>query len=119
MRSTGCRSLRRWTLDALKPLAKGKSLAWSTVTKSKRWSTLIKPAKRKPSGVIELGELFRVHRGQVTGCNAVWIAGTEARRLPARFLFPAITRARELFALNGAALDHSHHGFIEWIKSQT
>jgi adenine-specific DNA-methyltransferase len=53
--------------------------------------------------------LFRVHRGQVTGCNAVWIAGTEAYRLPTRFLFPAITRARELFALNGAALDHSHH----------
>jgi predicted RNA methylase len=97
------------SLDELKPLGKGKSLAWSTVTKATRWSTLVKPLKRKPSGVIELGELFRVHRGQVTGCNAIWIAGAEASRLPARFLFAAITRARELFALNGAALDHSHH----------
>jgi hypothetical protein len=97
------------SLDELKPLAKGKSLAWSAVTKADRWSTLVKPAKRKPSGVIELGELFRVHRGQVTGCNAVWIVGAEASCLPARFLFPAITRARELFALDGAALVHSHH----------
>ena len=97
------------SLDELKPLAKGKSVAWSTVAKAKRWSTLVRPATRKPAGVIELGELFRVHRGQVTGCNAVWIAGPEAQYLPARFLFPAITRARELFALNGAPLDHSHH----------
>lgn len=97
------------SLDDLKPLGKGKSIAWSTVAKASRWSSLVSPAKRKPSGVIELGELFRVHRGQVTGCNSVWIAGAEADRVPSRFLFPAITRARELFALNGAALDKSQH----------
>ena len=93
----------------MKPLAKGKPVAWSTVAEAKRWSTLVRPTTQKPSGVIELGELFRVHRGQVTGCNAVWIAGPEAHRLPARFLYPAVTRARELFALNGASLDHSDH----------
>jgi hypothetical protein len=62
---------------------------------------LARPARRKPSGVVELGELFRVHRGQVTGCNAVWIAGPEARGLPARFLVPSVTRASEIFASGG------------------
>jgi adenine-specific DNA-methyltransferase len=97
------------SLDELKPLAKGKTLSWSTVAKARRWSTLIAPAARKPAGVIELGELFRVHRGQVTGCNAVWIETADTPNLPARFLFPAITRARELFALNGQSLDDTHH----------
>ena len=64
-------------------------------------------APRPRTGEIELGELFRVHRGQVTGCNAVWIASEEAAKLPARYLFPAITKARELLAaghnLNSAA----------------
>ena len=60
------------------------------------------------AGTAELGELFRVHRGQVTGCNAVWISGPEARRLPDRFLFPAITRAAELFAA-GEILAKTNH----------
>lgn len=89
-------------LDDLKPLSDGKPISWGTVTKATRWSTLFHPVKSKPSGMIELGELFRVHRGQVTGCNAIWIAGAEARDLPAKFLFPAITRAREIFAANGS-----------------
>lgn len=89
------------SLDELKPLAKGKALAWSTVTKANRWSTLTQPAKRRPAGVVELGELFKVHRGQVTGMNAVWIAGPEASKLPPRFLFPTVTRARDLLGLNG------------------
>jgi hypothetical protein len=51
---------------------------------------------------VELGELCRVHRGQVTGANKVWITGGNGAGpgsgLPARFLFPAVTRARELFS---------------------
>jgi hypothetical protein len=50
-----------------------------------------------PAGHVELGELCRVHRGQVTGANKVWITTGTAAALPARFLFPAVTRARELF----------------------
>jgi adenine-specific DNA-methyltransferase len=52
---------------------------------------------RPPAGQIELGELCRVHRGQVTGANAVWVVAPAGVRLPERFLFPAVTRARELF----------------------
>ena len=89
------------TLDELKPLAEGKRVSGAAGATATRWSTLMQPAKRRPAGVIELGELFRVHRGQVTGMNAVWIAGPEARDIPARFLFPAVTRARDLLGLSG------------------
>jgi len=65
---------------------------------------LIRQGRERRSGEIEVGELFRVHRGQVTGCNAAWIAGPEAANLPARFLFPAITKARDLLSA-GASLD--------------
>jgi hypothetical protein len=49
--------------------------------------------------MVELGELCRVHRGQVTGANKVWIAAGPgaAPGLPDRFLLPAVTRASELF----------------------
>jgi adenine-specific DNA-methyltransferase len=50
---------------------------------------------------VELGELCRVHRGQVTGANSVWITAGNSAGLPSRFLFPAVTHARELFAARG------------------
>jgi SAM-dependent methyltransferase len=66
-----------------------------------RWSSLTRPARGPsrcvPSGLVELGELCRVHRGQVTGANKVWIAGGDIHDLPSSVLFPAVTRARELF----------------------
>jgi hypothetical protein len=57
---------------------------------------------------IELGELFRVHRGQVTGCNAAWIAGPDTPPLPARYLFPAVTKARELLAAGDVLASAAH-----------
>jgi len=48
--------------------------------------------------LVQLGELCRVHRGQATGANEVWIAGEEARDLPASVLIPTVTRARELIS---------------------
>lgn len=62
-----------------------------------RWSRLTKAARTKPVGLVELGELCRVHRGQVTGANRVFIVESDSRRLPAEVRFPAITHARELF----------------------
>jgi adenine-specific DNA-methyltransferase len=50
-----------------------------------------------PAGHVELGELCRVHRGQVTGANKVWVTAGNPAGLPSRFLFPSVTRARELF----------------------
>lgn len=92
------------TLDDLSPMTGGTKLPWKRVVETRQWSTLLKSRTRKPAGAIELGELFRVHRGQVTGCNAVWIAGEHATRLPKRFLIPTVTRARELFDLGGQPL---------------
>jgi adenine-specific DNA-methyltransferase len=60
----------------------------------------------QPEGYVELGELCRVHRGQVTGGNAVWITAQPHSLIPARYQFPAVTRARELIAA-GAVLSAS------------
>jgi hypothetical protein len=56
---------------------------------------------RLPARQVELGELCRVHRGQVTGANKVWVTTGNPAGLPGRFLFPAVTRASELFRAEG------------------
>ena len=56
---------------------------------------------RLPIDQVELGELCRVHRGQVTGANKVWVTAGNPAGLPGRFLFPAVTRASELFRAEG------------------
>lgn len=86
------------SLDQLAPLSAGRTVAWTEMAQARKWSVFTRDVAPRPEGHIELGELFRVHRGQVTGANAVWIAGAQAAGLPARFLLPAITRARELTA---------------------
>ncbi len=58
-----------------------------------------------PDGHVELGELCRVHRGQVTGANAVWVTAGRHPLIPARFCVPAVTRARELIEA-GPVLPH-------------
>lgn len=73
----------------------------------KRWSHLTRPGKPRPEGFIELGELCRVHRGQVTGANKVWIAGPHSLGLPECVLFPTVTKARELLRAGDAIEDAS------------
>ena len=75
-----------------------RSIPWSTLKGTERWSTVIRPCTPRRGGAIELGEICRVHRGQVTGFNAVWITGKYGGDLPADVLFPSVTRARELFS---------------------
>lgn len=72
-----------------------------------RWSHLTRGAREIPSDFIELGELCRVHRGAVTGANRIWIAGEHSEGIPADFLFPTVTRARELQAAGMALVDAS------------
>ncbi len=84
-------------LDELRPLVPGKEVARKTLASAGRWSPFLKPANPAPANHIELGELCRVHRGQVTGCNAVWIAGSQPGQMPGCVLEPTVTRARELF----------------------
>lgn len=84
--------------DTLNGLTAGQDVPWSRVTQVSRWSILLRPAAPPaPASYIELGELVRVSRGQVTGNNHVWIATTTlAKALPANLLAPTITKAREL-----------------------
>jgi hypothetical protein len=96
------------TLADLKPLSDGQQIEWRRVANASRWSELVRAAPVRPSGVVELGELFRVHRGQVTGCNRVWVMRPNTPELPARFLVPAITHARELFASGGDLRSADH-----------
>jgi len=88
-------------------LDRGRRVARSRLEASRRWSPLFGPRRKTPAGCVELGELCRVHRGQVTGANRVWIAGPQAAGLPDSVLFPAVTGATELFdagrAINGDA----------------
>lgn len=86
------------SLDELAPLSTGRAVSWADMARARKWSIFTRDAAPRPDGHIELGELFRVHRGQVTGANGVWVAGPHAADLPARFLLPAVTRARELIA---------------------
>lgn len=92
-------------LDQLAPLTAGRPLEWSSLESAPKWSILVRKSRPPQRGEIELGELFKVHRGQVTGGNAVWIAGPEAAKLPARFLFPCITKGRELIAAGDVLSD--------------
>ncbi len=93
------------SLDKLAPLTTGRGVDWDSLAKAPRWSIVVRETRRPEKGEIELGELFRVHRGQVTGANPVWIAGVNAVRLPSRFLFACITRGRELIAAGNSLTD--------------
>jgi hypothetical protein len=84
------------SLAELNALSHGQSMPWSQAMQSTRWSTIVRPEATPPSDYIELGELCRVHRGQVTGGNEIWIAGEHARNLPEDVLIPCVTKAREL-----------------------
>ena len=84
-------------LSELGSLPAGRPVAWSRLNAARRWSPLLRPPARVPRGYVELGEVCRVHRGQVTGCNAVWIAGAFSGALPNSVLIPTVTTARELF----------------------
>ena len=61
-----------------------------------RWNSLLSPRRKRHSDQVELGELCRVHRGQVTGKNAVWLVGPDTPPLPDSVLLPCVTRASEL-----------------------
>ena len=91
------------SLARIAPLAGGRAIDRARLAAEPRWSCLADSAPRRarPDG-IELGELCRVHRGQVTGANRIWIARDDTPTLPARLLVPAVTRARELFAAGPA-----------------
>jgi hypothetical protein len=96
------------TLEELRVLRGDHDVARERLETARRWSCLTRPPRQAPAGHIELGEICRVHRGQVTGANHVWICGPHSQDLPQSVLFPAVTRARELFAAGRELADAAH-----------
>jgi hypothetical protein len=72
-----------------------------------RWSHLTRSIRKGPVGYVELGELCRVHRGQVTGANRIWIEGEHSKGMPSSVLYRTVTRAVELFRAGYALTDAS------------
>lgn len=95
------------SLDALGALDDGRLVRRERLEQAPRWTPLTRRETRAPAGYVELGELCRVHRGQVTGANKVWIASAHGADLPSSVLFPAVTKARELFAAGDTLADAS------------
>jgi hypothetical protein len=91
-------------LEHLDGLSQGTDIAREQLQAAPRWSGILRPSKPLAAGEITLGELFRVHRGQVTGANDIWIAGEQARALPDRVKLPTITKAKDLIQA-GAQLE--------------
>jgi SAM-dependent methyltransferase len=89
-------------------LGGGRPVPVAELGAARRWGPLARgaapaqAAARPPAGHVELGDICRVHRGQVTGANGVWVRRPEQADVPARFRFPAVTRARELFDAGSA-----------------
>ena len=84
-------------LSNLGNLSGGHKVSRERLVAEPRWSYFTKARRQTPEDYIELGELCRVHRGQVTGANRVWIAGEHSEGLPDDVLFPTVTKAKELF----------------------
>lgn len=84
------------TVANLGGLSQGSVVSREQLRTERRWSGIVRPSAPRADGAIELGELFRVHRGQVTGANDIWIAGEHAAGLPERVKLPAVTKAQDL-----------------------
>jgi adenine-specific DNA-methyltransferase len=93
------------TLEGLKHLRGGRRVRRERLEAETRWSHLTRVSRAVPAGFVELGELCRVHRGQVTGANKVWVTEAGSTDLPPRVLFPAVTKARELFSAGHVLAD--------------
>ena len=80
----------------LNGLRRGVEVSRDQLKAAPRWSIIVRPSVSDMGGTIELGELCRVHRGQVTGANAIWIENEQAVSLPDRVKLPTVTKARDL-----------------------
>lgn len=89
-------------------LGQGVAVTRERLRTAPRWTPFVRPSAPDVPGRIELGELFRVHRGQVTGANDIWIAGEAAQALPDRVKLPAVTRAKDLIEA-GSRLGSADH----------
>jgi adenine-specific DNA-methyltransferase len=95
---TSVRLRRVKRMSDLVDLNGGRLIKRERLDTESRWSRLTHTGRECPEGFVELGELCRVHRGSVTGANAVWIENDDSLGVPSQFKFPTVTKARELIA---------------------
>jgi adenine-specific DNA-methyltransferase len=103
------RSLRLKRVKSISDLGRlkgGQRVRRERLAEARRWSPLLRTARKIPEGHIELGDICRVHRGAATGANGVWVIDPADSDLPDSVLYQSVTRARELFAA-GEALSTS------------
>lgn len=103
-------SVRVQSVDApakLADLSGGKRVRRERLEQARRWTPILRRERIVPEGYVELGELCRVHRGQVTGANKVWIEGEHSRDLPERVKFRTVTKARDLLTAGSRLEDAS------------
>ncbi|MCM3555593.1 methyltransferase [Janibacter melonis] len=93
------------TVGDLGRLGKGRAVPRARLAEENRWSVLTRVTPKLPQGYIELGDLCRVHRGSVTGANAVWVTRSDTVDLPEQVLYRSVTKARDLFTA-GERLGH-------------
>lgn len=103
--STGIRFHQVRTSGDLGDLRKGKLIKPAEARSSRKWTNAGAPMIVRNSNHIELGEIARVSRGQVTGSNSAWIDGAHAKGVPDRFKVPCVTRAKELISAGLALSD--------------
>jgi hypothetical protein len=85
-------------------LGNGKGVAVASAKHATSWNNLTSPKK---SGQRDLGDLFKVSRGMVTGMNKVWIQSEETPPLPERFLRPCITHAEDITSAKHGKLSNA------------
>lgn len=110
-RPSSVRLRRVKKLKDLNDLSGGRVVRRERLEAESRWSRLTYGSRECPKGFVELGELCRVHRGQVTGANRIWISGDHTRDLPDRVLFRSVTKARELISAGKVLEDAT------WLRS--
>lgn len=91
-------------VEELRGLAGGRSCSPEELRRERRWSTLLAPQASIPGDFVALGDFCRVHRGVATGANATWVTSQNDPRLPNSVLYPAVTKASELFGLASGVL---------------
>jgi adenine-specific DNA-methyltransferase len=94
------------TVDQLLDLSGGHFADKVRAKAERSWSVLLRNREIVHNeGFINLGELFRVSRGQVTGKNSVWVAEDNRFGLPDDFLVPSITDAADIIRAPNGRID--------------
>lgn len=94
------------TEEQVRALGSGLGVKVADAKAEPKWSFLIKGGRQaRPEGFVELGEMFKVSRGQVTGLNRVWVQGSDTPSLPRQFLVPAITDSWDILRATRSGIE--------------